>query len=152
MKRILKFIVIGLAVLILTAQFIRPDFTNPPVVEADKLETITDPPEEVRALLRRSCMDCHSNETAYPWYSNVTPFSWFLAGHIADARAELNFSEWGTYNERTRERMLEEICDSVRSGEMPLPSYLWVHRDAILEKGEIEILCSWTGAAANIRQ
>lgn len=146
MKRILKFTAIGLAACLLAAQLVRPEFKDPPVIEADRLEAVANPPERIKALLRRSCMDCHSNETVYPWYSTITPFSWFLAGHIEEGRAEVNFSEWGTYDDSRKARKLEQICDETRAGEMPLPSYLWIHRSAALAQDDVDLLCSWTEA------
>jgi hypothetical protein len=144
LKKILKITVLAIAVLFVAAQFYRPDFTNPPVVAADTLRGSTQLPADVDRILTRSCNDCHSNETAYPWYSNVTPFNWFLYDHIDTGRHEMNFSVWNTYTADRKMRKLEEICEQVEQGEMPLPSYLWIHRDAALAKGDAELLCGWT--------
>ena len=146
MKRALKIIVIVGVIAIIGIQFIRPDFTNPPVVEADTLEGSMQVPEQVDAILNRSCVDCHTNKTAYPWYSKIAPVSWWLGNHISEGRRELNMSVWNTYTPKKKANKLNEICEQVESGEMPLPSYLWVHRYAVLKEGEAKTLCDWANA------
>ncbi|MEP7149471.1 MAG: heme-binding domain-containing protein, partial [Acidobacteriota bacterium] len=131
-----KISLIVLAVVFLALQFVRPDFSNPAVVEAETLYAVTSVPADVRLVLERSCSDCHSNETQYPWYSKVSPFSWYLAGHIEDGRSEMNLSVWNTYKREKKIRKLEEVCEQVESAAMPLPSYLWIHRDAVLSESE----------------
>lgn len=144
LKRIVKIAVVILAAAFVVIQFIRPDHANPPEVAAETLEASTQLPADVGAILSRSCADCHTNRTVYPWYSNVAPFSWYLADHIKDGRREVNFSVWNTYETKRKVRKLDEICEQVETGEMPLPSYLWVHYDAALKPGEAEIICNWT--------
>lgn len=144
MKKILKIIAIVLAVGFIVIQFIRPDFTNPPIVEAETLEAATQIPENVQSILNRSCKDCHSNKTVYPWYSKIQPSAWFLAGHIEQGREELNFSVWNTYKASRKEKKLEDICEEVKAKAMPLPSYLWIHWDAKLSDEDIKTLCDWT--------
>ena len=146
MRKISKIVLIGLVVLFAVAQFLRPDLSNPPTNAEQRLDGVSAVPEAVAAILRRSCNDCHTNETHHPWYAQVSPISWWLKGHIDGARAELNFSEWGTYSERKRSRKLEEICDQVRGGQMPLPSYTWMHSDAVLTETDINVVCEWTSA------
>lgn len=143
LKKILKIIAVVLVLAFAALQFYRPDRTNPTVNPAETLEASTDLPSDVRAVLQRSCNDCHSNETSYPWYSNVSPFSWFLDDHIRHGRSELNFSVWNTYEKSRKMRKLDEICEVIESSEMPLPSYLWIHRDAVLKSENARRLCSW---------
>lgn len=144
MKKVLKILFIVLAIAFISIQFFRPERTNPPVVEAETLKANTKIPENVEAILNRSCKDCHSNETVYPWYSNIAPVSWSVVDHIRVGREKLNFSKWGTYSQRKKERKLEEICEEVEEGEMPHYQYLWVHWDATLTKSDVEVLCEWT--------
>lgn len=146
MKRILKIVVIVFVGAFIAAQFFRPDRTNPPIVQVETLEATTDVPDNVAQILKRSCNDCHSNQTIYPWYSNLTPFSWLLKNHIDEGRAELNFSVWNTYDAKKKSRKLDEICDQVSSGEMPHSQYLWIHRDAILSDDDKKLLCDWEQA------
>ncbi|MEZ5425950.1 MAG: heme-binding domain-containing protein [Pyrinomonadaceae bacterium] len=143
MKKVLKIIVVVLFVALAGIQFIRPNFNNPQVVEAETLEASTEVPEDVGQILKTSCYDCHSNQTVYPWYSRISPVSWWLADHIREGRGELNFSVWNTYNNRRKAHKLEEICENIESKAMPLPSYLWGHGDAELSPEKIKILCDW---------
>lgn len=146
MKRTLQIIALLLFVGFIVMQFYRSDITNPPVNPSETLEASTEVPENVRGILRRSCYDCHSNETAFPWYSRIQPSAWFLAGHIEDGRRELNFSVWNTYETRRKRRKLDEICEQVEDRLMPLPSYLWIHWNAALSDEEIKVLCDWARA------
>lgn len=146
MKKILKIIIIVLFGGFLIIQFIRPDQTNPAIVKAETLEATMPVPEKVSSILQRSCNDCHTNETVYPWYSKITPFNWFLADHVVVGRNELNFSIWNLYDNSRKRRKLDEICEQATTGEMPLPSYLWIHRDAKLLEEDVRALCDWTDA------
>ena len=143
MLKTLKYFVIGLAALFLIGQFIRPSFTNPPVNPDDRIEASVDVPPDVAAILKRSCSDCHTNETTYPWYSQISPVNWWLKNHVDEGRGELNFSTWGTYTPKRKAKKLEEVCEQVGSGAMPLPSYLWGHRDAALTAEDSKLLCGW---------
>jgi hypothetical protein len=143
MKKILKIIAVVLAIAFLAVQFYRPDRANPPTIQAETLEATTDVPENVSRILTRSCNDCHSNETVYPWYSNVSPFSWLLANHINEGRRELNFSVWNTYTAKRKRRKYDEICEQATSGAMPHDQYLWLHREARLSAEDVKLLCDW---------
>ena len=140
----LKWSVVVTALLFLGAQAYRPDRTNPAVDQGKTLRANTRMTPEVAAILDRSCKDCHSSETVWPWYSNVAPASWFLEWHVEDGRRELSFSEWATYSKRKRERKLHEMCQQVESGEMPLRSYLPLHPEARLSDADKRVLCEWT--------
>ena len=146
LRKILKISLVVLVVVFVLAQFVRPEFSDPPVVEADTLWAVTSVPDDVRQVIGRSCIDCHSNETRYPWYSRITPSNWFLARHVEEGRDELNFSTWRSYKPETQKRKLGEICEQVESKSMPLPSYLWIHRDAALTESEAKLLCDWVNA------
>ena len=146
MKKVLKIVVIVLALAFIAIQFVRPNRTNPPEDQAQTMEASMTIPEDVRMILGRSCSDCHSNRTVYPWYSNVSPFSWFLDNHIREGRGELNVSEWNTYETRKKIRKLDKICQEVEDGEMPLPSYLWIHWDAKMKPSDVLTLCNWANA------
>jgi len=143
MKKIVKIVVIVLVAAFTVAQFVRPNQTNPAVNAAETLEASVPMPDNVEEILKRSCNDCHSNTTSYPWYAQVSPVSWFLNDHIQEGRGELNFSIWNTYTAKRKDKKLDEICEQVKTGEMPLPSYLWIHRDAALREGDANILCDW---------
>ena len=101
-------------------------------------------PPEVKGILRRSCCDCHSNETRWRWYGYVAPVSWLLAGDVNEARRKLNFSKWGEYPDTKRMRLARDIVDQLNEGAMPLPSYLWLHPGARLSAEEVETIRRWT--------
>lgn len=146
MKYLILAIKIVLAVLfvgVIAIQFFRIDKTNPAIVEAETLEATTTVPDNVKAIVERSCNDCHSNKTTYPWYSNFEPFGWFLRSHVDDGRSKLNFSVFAKSNSKRKIKKFEEICEQMESKEMPLPSYLWIHRDAVLSDNDRKTLCDW---------
>ena len=101
---------------------------------------------QVGKILDRSCQDCHSNRTAWPWYSHVAPVSWVISKHVNEGREMLDFSEWANQPPASNERML--ICDAVSDGRMPLPGYIVIHRNARLSKRDIELICEWAAAAS----
>jgi len=126
-----------LLVALVAIQFVPVDRSNPPI-EGD----IGAPPE-VAAILRRSCYDCHSHETRWPWYAYVAPASWLLARDVHEGRGELNFSKWSTYSERRRGRKLEQLVELTGSGEMPLWFYLPLHPSAKLSQADKDTLAAW---------
>ena len=145
-RKVLKWLAVVVVVVFLGAQFVRPARTNPSV---DQMQTITahlqiTPP--VAAILDRSCHDCHSNSTRWPWYSNIAPASWFLIDHVNHGRSQLNFSEWGKLDKREADKKLEEMCEEVSDKLMPIDSYAWIHRSAKLSDADIKTLCDWTKA------
>jgi hypothetical protein len=148
MKKVLKWIVIVLFIAFIGIQFVRPNVSNPPINENETLEATTRVPENVEKILERSCNDCHTNKTLYPWYSNVAPISWTLADHINDGRRHLNFSVWNTYDKDKKRKKLREVCDEVSESAMPIGQYLWLHGNAVLSKEDVQTLCDWTQAEA----
>lgn len=106
-------------------------------------------PESVLQILEKSCYDCHSNHTDYPWYAQIQPVSLWLADHIKEGKAELNFSEFGNYSLRRQYRKLEEINEQVEHNEMPLSSYTLIHRDARLDDQQKLLVSSWTKALSD---
>ena len=148
-KKILKIALIVIAATFVAGQFIRPDFTNPPVNASETLWASTSVPDDVHRVLTRSCNDCHSNETTYPWYAKITPSNWFLADHIAEGRREMNLSVWNTYTTKKKMKKRDELCEQVEQKEMPLPSYLWLHGDAALSDDDRTLLCNWAKAESS---
>lgn len=142
-KTIFKRILLVLLLAFVVMQFFRIDKTNPPVVEADDFISITQPSAEVEKILRTACYDCHSNETVYPWYSNIAPVSWMLEDHIEEGREHLNFSKWGTFELKKQNHKLDECAEEVEEGEMPLNSYTWTHGDASLSDKQKKTLADW---------
>jgi hypothetical protein len=138
---------VGVAVGLLAAmQFFRPERTNPPSDPAVSFEAVAKPPQEIASTLKRSCYDCHSNQTNWPWYSNLAPVSWLAARDVEEGRVRLNFSE-RTRPGRDREQPnMGEVCEGVRAGKMPLWSYTLLRPDAKLTAREVAALCSGAGA------
>ena len=104
---------------------------NPKVVSEPKWDS-----PQTKDIFMRSCGDCHSNETKYPWYSNVAPISWAMARHIEEGREHFNVSMWGKQKKNHGDEAVEEIED----GEMPLKSYLLGHPEARLSDADKELL------------
>jgi len=123
-------------------QFVRPERTNPPFPAAASLLAKT--PPDITALLDRSCRDCHSNDSRWPWYSNVAPASWLVARDVHQAREHVNFSEWAAYSSDDQDKFLGAMCKLATRGRMPLPTYLLIHRSAQLSPADITALCTWS--------
>ncbi len=136
--RVLRFGALALVVFVAVAQAFRIDKTNPPVT-AD-----LDAPAPVKEVMTRACYGCHSNETVWPWYSNVAPASWMVAYDVRQGRAELNFSQWGAYTQTQRLKKLREIRDEVAAGEMPPWYYVHpMHPEARLSAESIATIEGW---------
>jgi len=138
MSRFLKRGGIVVAVLAVAIQFLGPSPTNPPIDQTQALPT--------REVFDRSCSDCHSNRTRWPWYSHVAPASWLVVGHVDHARSHMNVSEWAGFTPSESDHMLTNMCKLARNGRMPLSSYLLLHHDAKLSGDDVASLCSWTEA------
>jgi len=141
-----KKILAGLVVLFVIIQFFTIDKTNPPVEAEIDMITVEQVPTQIVGILKTSCYDCHTNETVYPWYTNIAPVSWWIKKHIDDGRDELNFSEWGNYSLRRKDHKLDEIVEMVDETEMPLKSYLLAHGDASLSSEQKAMLVEWAKA------
>jgi hypothetical protein len=128
-------------------QFVRPPRTNPPTDPARTLSARTALAPEAAAVLDRACRDCHSNETRWPWYSQVAPVSWFVIDHVDHGRRHFNYSDWAQYERDVAERLLKNACDFARKETMPLPAYTRLHRGARLSDRDIVTICDWTDGA-----
>jgi Haem-binding domain len=147
MLKMLKWSVVVMAVILAAAQLVRPARTNPPVEEAQTVQAHLKMPSEVAAIFKRACYDCHSNETRWPWYSNVAPASWFLTDHVDHGRKHLNFSEWAQPERHAADKnpaaQLDAIRKEVTGRGMPLGTYLILHPDARLSDQDIKAICDW---------
>jgi hypothetical protein len=149
MKRLLKvlrWVLIIAVVSLLIAQFFGPSKTNPPIDPTQSIESRLQVKPPVAAIFERSCNDCHSNKTRWPWYSNVAPVSWFVIGHVNEGRENMNFSEWGRYTQRDNDSLLRQVCREVRAGVMPLSSYTPLHPGSKLSAADVKTICDWTDA------
>lgn len=128
----MKKVIIFLLVVFVFIQVFRIDKTNPPVNKDLDFFTIKETPRHTAEIIRNSCYDCHSNESNYPWYSNVAPASWMVKSHIDEGRKHLNFSTFATYQVSQQLDKLEGAVKLVQDGDMPLESYLLGHQNSRL--------------------
>ena len=136
MKLVSKML-LGLGAVAAAIQLIRPTQTNPSITA--ELQA----PPEVSKLLHRACYDCHSNETKWPWYSQVAPVMWLVTRDVNEGRRELNFSEFGRYEVARQKKKLQKLVSEVEEGEMPLPIYPPLHPEAKLSVAERKQLTDW---------
>ncbi|MDD2887013.1 MAG: heme-binding domain-containing protein [Aliarcobacter sp.] len=129
-----------LFIIFVVMQFIRPNKEN--FVVQKELEIKAN--EEVMTMLKTSCFDCHSNETVWPWYSQIAPFSWVISTHVNNGRKALNFSIWENYTPEQKEEKTKALFRTAYAA-MPLQSYLYIHEDANLTKEQRKIIRDWTG-------
>lgn len=114
------------------------DHTNPPVVVEPAWDSLA-----TRELAVRACYDCHSNETVWPWYSQIAPMSWLVQRDVDEGREELNFSEWQREQDEA-----DEAAETVRDGSMPPRQYLLAHSEARLSDAQLDALAR--GLAATL--
>ena len=138
-----KWYLIAIIALLIIIQLFRIDKTNPPIEIAKDFITITNPPADIAKMIKTSCYDCHSHESVYPWYSNIAPVSWFLKGHINEAREHVNFSEWANYPLDKVKRKLDACSEDIEKGDMPLGSYTMIHTNAKLNAEQSKKLSDW---------
>ncbi len=142
-KSLVKKVLIGLLVVLIVIQFIHPTpNANATISDKDitKLYTV---PDSVQQILNKACYDCHSNNTRYPWYSKIQPVAWWLNDHITEGKRELNFSEFGSRPLAKQAKKLKKCAKEMEEGEMPLDSYTWIHKDAVLTPAEKQMLMTW---------
>jgi hypothetical protein len=144
MRKFFKGALLSLLVVFAAMQMIRPLRSNPTVDPAHEITTIHPTTPAVSSILERSCKDCHSNRTVWPWYSNVAPASWLVVHDVNEGRDALNLSEWGNYDMEKRQELMGKMCDQAKDREMPLPQYTLFHPRARLNTSDALSLCSWT--------
>jgi hypothetical protein len=148
MKKTRLIILIVILVALVTIQFFQPEKNVAKAASTDDIFSQIETDQLVKKDIVDACYDCHSNHTRYPFYSKFAPISWMMNKHIVEGKKQLNFSEWGKYDKRTQLKLIDEICEVVITGEMPLKSYTFMHSSAILNEKEVEGICSWTDSAA----
>ena len=148
MPRALRWAAVLVILVAAGIQAVRPARTNPPTDPTRTLAARVRMTPEAAAVLDRACRDCHSNDTRWPWYSNVAPVSWLVIDHVNHGRSHFNYSDWAQYGRDDARRLLKNTCDLSRQEAMPMPSYLVMHRSARLSNRDIIALCEWTGTAA----
>ena len=132
-----RLILIIVAIILIGIQYIEVEQTNPPVLS--DIET----PMAIKTILVKSCYDCHSNETKWPWYSKVAPISWIVADDVNEGRKHLNFSDWERLTTDKQRKLLEEIVEEIDTDGMPLGAYTILHPGAKLDLMKKELLKTW---------
>jgi hypothetical protein len=141
--KVLKIILLVVLLVFAGIQFIPTNRNQSDIVPATDLMEVYNVPKKVEVIFKTSCYDCHSNNTAYPWYNKIQPVSWIMQGHIKEGKSELNFNEFGSYSERRQKSKFKSILSQVKDGEMPLASYTLMHREAKLSENEKTDLEDW---------
>jgi hypothetical protein len=142
MRPWIKKVIISGGVLLAAIQLVRPARVNPPTDTSRTFRSLNGAQASAIDVIDRSCRDCHTNDTTWPWYSHVAPVSWLLAHDVNEGRAELNFSEWAAYSPDKQRKLLKKSCDEVKEGEMPMSIYTVMHPAAKLSASDIDTMCS----------
>lgn len=138
-----KKILLTLLAILIIIQFIRPAKNISNGVAATDIARIYNVPADVQDILRVSCNDCHSNNTEYPWYTNIQPVGWWMQHHVNEGKEHLDFSAFGKYPPKRQHHKLEEVVEQVEGDHMPINSYLWIHKDARLSAEQKALLIKW---------
>ncbi|RIW14124.1 cytochrome C [Algoriphagus lacus] len=148
--KVWQYLVGGIAVIGIAVQFVPNEL---PAVESNNPGDLIGSgivSEEISGILKTSCYDCHSNETQYPWYSNVAPVSWLVSKDVREAREELNFSTWQDYDMMEQLEKLDDIAIEVKEGEMPLGIYTVIHSSAKLDDAQRQLIVEWAEATMDV--
>ena len=134
--KIVKIIGLFLLVTLVGIQFFPTSRNQSDTIPRTDFMLVNDVPEQIKNKLQVSCYDCHSNNTAYPWYNKVQPVAWLLENHVKEGRAELNFNEWDSLSSRRKASKLKSIISQIENDEMPLATYTLIHSDAVFSETE----------------
>lgn len=143
--------ILFLVLLFAVIQLIHPKTMNPPVESAKAITSRLPVDPNVATLLERSCHDCHSNNTVWPWYSQVAPASWLVVSDVNRGRRAMNLSEWTGVDSAKQRSLLTHICGEVKDGEMPPQAYKIVHRNAGVTTADVNMLCAWTNSTVELQ-
>lgn len=141
--RLFKKIILVLGVVFIAIQFIQPAHNKSGQALPTDFAKIYTVPANVDGVLQSACYDCHSNNTNYPWYSNIQPIAWAMARHIKNGKEKLNFSDFGSNSTRKQISKLKGIANQIKDDEMPIASYKTMHKKANLTKEEKNLVISW---------
>jgi Haem-binding domain len=131
-------------------QFARIDRQDARIDESDTIEVRTRMPAQIAGILHRACRDCHTEQTVWPWYSNVAPMLWLMVADVNAGREHMNLSRWGRYRMGEQVARLNAICEMVRTDKMPLWYYRPLHPSALLSSNDVAQLCAWTDSQSII--
>ncbi len=141
--KIFKIIAGVLFIAFVGIQFLPKQINESNVTSKADFMAVYSVPKNIKYKLLTSCYDCHSNNTNYPWYSEIQPIAMFLEDHVKDGKKELNFSEWDSLSVRRKKSKLKAIVNQIKDGEMPLSSYTFIHKDAKFSEVEKKEMIDW---------
>lgn len=141
--KIVKKILILLLIVFVIAQFFGPEKNQGDIASIQPFIEDTNPPENVKLILKEACYDCHSDFTKYPWYYSVTPVNYWINGHIEHGKKHFNVSQWEGNSAKRKDHKFEELIEMVEDKEMPLNSYTWMHGEAQLSDVDIKAVLDW---------
>lgn len=143
LRKRIKEILFVIPVAFIAIQFIQPVRNQWEHVSQTDISFTFDIPSNVYTLLKNACYDCHSNNTIYPWYSNIQPVAWLMASDIKNGKEKMNFSEFGILSRRKQMSRLQVIENQIKDNVMPLPSYKLMHKNARLNQEDKKVLIDW---------
>jgi hypothetical protein len=129
--------------LIVVMQFVQPKRNQAEGLSQNDISKVYSIPSDLHKTFVNKCYDCHSNNTRYPWYSNIQPIGWWLAAHVHDGKEELNFAEFKTYNEKRKAHKMEELQEVAEDRSMPLKAYTMFHKNAELTENDEQMIKDW---------
>ena len=129
-----KKIILASGVVFIAIQFIQPARNKSGHALPTGFAKLNPINANVDGVLQSSCYDCHSNNTTYPWYSNIQPMAWIMARHIKNGKEKFNFSDFSSSSTRRQINKLKEIANQIKDDEMPVASYRAMQKKAILSK------------------
>jgi Haem-binding domain len=139
--RRLKQVIVSFVVVFAAAQLIRPERANPLIDPSRTIHAHVGAPSPLAGILDRSCGDCHSNATVWPWYTQIAPLSWLMARGVSEGRKAVNFSEWAAYSLEQQRTLLSASCQDSAAGKMP-GFWTMLHPETRLSAQDIETICS----------
>ena len=141
MSKRLKQAAVVLVIAFAAAQLYSPDRTNPPTDQSRTLAAHVGAPAGLAAVVNRSCGDCHSNATTWPWYAKIAPLSWAMSYGVNAGRKAVNFSEWAGYSAEQQRALLAKSCSAASHGTMPDGVWTTLHPDARLSTQDVATIC-----------
>jgi len=141
--KIIKKLLWLLLIVFFIAQFFGPEKNEGDMASIDAFLAETNPPEDVKLILEKTCYDCHSDVTQYPWYNSITPVNYWLANHVNHGKKHFNVSKWEGNSTKRKDHKIEELIETVEDKVMPLKSYTWTHGDANLSEEQIASVIDW---------
>ncbi|SFW83043.1 heme-binding domain-containing protein [Chitinophaga sancti] len=146
-----RVVLVSALIIFIAMQFFQPAKNrNSSESSQGNITTVYHIPTDVQTILKVACYDCHSNNTRYPWYVNIQPVGWFMAGHIKHGKEELNLDEYRTYSAKRQRNKMKRMKEQVMEGKMPLSSYTLIHRNAKLTTIQKELIAKWIDSTLNI--